>query len=512
MDVAAAATDLDTLITFTWRRQWLAATLNPSSTDFTLFAADGPDRLGQIEGYEAAQIVARFNDVSTWQLTAATDTPGARLLLEAEHPRLVVETTPEMVFRSGPVTHIERQTGADGDLVTFSGVDDLIYLRHRLAHPEPGTAAPPYDTQAFDTRTGPASAVIAGFVDANAGEAAHADRRVPGLTVPVPADLGPDITVSARYQNLLTMIQRLAARARLGIEIRDLEFFVFEPAGPRAVFSSDLGTLAGWSETVEAPAVNHVYVAGGGRGVNRIIREYSDGESVAAWGRIEGFDDRRDTTVTAELDQAGEEVLAGDPHPRGAAGGPRHPLPAVHHRLAAGGPGDRRLRRGGPLRRHPPGRHLTAGEHPAPHHPHPGGSALMQLDVFRRLDDLDRRVRQLERTEPGDASLVSAEWRYSTAATLPPDAGGFRTNTTPVTAIHINKIDEAGYTRGLLGLLVIGDVITLRFANGNTAVLEVTADIVDNGTYWTIPVSVLSGDPIANKGQLTTVIAALETP
>ena len=138
---------------------------------------------------------------------------------------------------------------------------------------------------------------------------------MPGLTVPVPADLGPDITVSARYQNLLTMIQRLAARARLGIEIRDLEFFVFEPAGPRAVFSSDLGTLAGWSETVEAPAVNYVYVAGGGRGVNRIIREYSDGESVAAWGRIEGFDDRRDTTVTAELDQAGEEVLAGIPTP-----------------------------------------------------------------------------------------------------------------------------------------------------------------------------------------------------
>ena len=96
----------------------------------------------------------------------------------------------------------------------------------------------------------------------------------------------------------------------------------------------------------------------------------------------------------------------------------------------------------------------------------------MQLDVFRRLDDLDRRVRQLERTEPGDASLVSAEWRYSTATTLPPAAGQYRTNTTPVTAIHIHKIDEAGYTRGLLGLLVIGDVITLRFANGNTAVLD----------------------------------------
>jgi hypothetical protein len=136
----------------------------------------------------------------------------------------------------------------------------------------------------------------------------------------------------------------------------------------------------------------------------------------------------------------------------------------------------------------------------------------MTLDIFRRIDDLDRRVRQLERTEAGDASLVSAEWRYSTATTLPPGAGQFRSNTTPVTAIHMHKIDEAGYTRGLLGDLVAGDVITLRFANGNTAVLTVSAAITDNGTYWTIPVSVTSGDPIANKGQLTTVIAALETP
>ena len=136
----------------------------------------------------------------------------------------------------------------------------------------------------------------------------------------------------------------------------------------------------------------------------------------------------------------------------------------------------------------------------------------MTLDVFRRLDDLDRRVRQLERTEIGDNSLVSAEWRYSTATALPPAAGQYRSNTTPVTAIHIHKIDEAGYSRGLIGSLTTGDVITLRFANGNTVVLTITGALVDHTTYWTIPVSVTSGDPIANKGQLTTVIAAIETP
>ena len=85
--------------------------LNPNQLQFTLFAADGADRLGEIDAYESCQIVARFNDVSTWQLTAPTDTPGAQLLLEAANPRLVVATTPEVVFRSGPAVRIERQVG-----------------------------------------------------------------------------------------------------------------------------------------------------------------------------------------------------------------------------------------------------------------------------------------------------------------------------------------------------------------------------------------------------------------
>ena len=76
------------------------------------------------------------------------------------------------------------------------------------------------------------------------------------------------------------------------------------------MFSQELGTLAGWTSMTEAPEVNYVYVAGGGKGQNRLIREYSDPASVSAWGRVEGFDDRRDTTDTAELDEAGAEVLA----------------------------------------------------------------------------------------------------------------------------------------------------------------------------------------------------------
>ena len=282
--------------------------------DVELFAADGSTELGVIDVYESASIEARFNDVSTWEMTLPTKAAIADLLLNAYRPRVVIRIA-GVTFRSGPMIRVEREVSLDGDLLTLAGTDDLVWLRRRLAHPQPSKATPPYNGQAYDTRTGAASVVMAGFVDANAGPAAVAGRRVEGRTVPPPAALGPTVTVSARYQNLLDLITRTAARAKLGVEIRDLAFTVFQPAGPSSVFSVDLGTLAGWIEAKEAPEINYVYVAGGGRGTARIVREYTDAASRDEWGRFEGFDDRRDTTATAELNEAGEEVLAEIPTP-----------------------------------------------------------------------------------------------------------------------------------------------------------------------------------------------------
>ena len=256
----------------------------------------------------------RFNDVSTWELTLPTKAPIAGLLLGAYRPRVIIRIGGD-TFRSGPVIRVEREVSLDGDLLTLAGTDDLVWLRRRLAWPEPTKSTPPYNGQAYDRRTEPSSVVMAAFVNANAGPAAVAGRRVAGLTVPTPPAMGPTVTVAARYQNLLELITRMATRAGLGIEIKDLIFSVFQPAGPAAIFSTELGTLAGWTETDEAPEINYVYVAGGGKGANRLVREYHSTDSVDGWGRAEGFDDRRDTTDTAELDEAGAEVLAEIPTP-----------------------------------------------------------------------------------------------------------------------------------------------------------------------------------------------------
>ena len=273
-----------------------------------LWACDWQTPLAEIDTYDHGTLIARYNEISTYELELPADTEAAQLLLAADRPRLLIFTD-DVVYRSGPVTRIERTRDATTDMVTLNGVDDLAWLARRLAHPQPGTAAPPYSTTAYDARTGAASQVIAGYVDRNAGPSAIAARQVPGLTVPTPAAFGGTITTSARYQGLLAFLQPIAAAAHLGIRVRDLAFEVFQPTGA-AVFNVGLGTLASWQSALEAPDLNYVYVAGQGVNELRLIREYQDTGAVLQWGRIETFVDQRQTNVTAELDQAGAEALA----------------------------------------------------------------------------------------------------------------------------------------------------------------------------------------------------------
>lgn len=281
-----------------------------SGLSLTMIVQDGLTRLAELDTYSTATIIARYNDVSTFEIELPADDAAAEILIGASRPRILFrDDRTGSTFRSGPVTRYERSSSIDGEVLHVYGVDDLVHLRRRLVHPQPGSAAPPYSTTAYDARTGSASQVIAGYVDRNAGTAATPLRQVAGLTVPVPAAFGPTVSMSGRWQNLLDFIRTAAAAAGIGFRVRDLVFEVFQPTG-QAVFSIDLGTLAGWASVREAPDANYVFVAGGGEGTARLIREYQDATTIASWGRIETFQDRRDTTATAELDQSGSETLA----------------------------------------------------------------------------------------------------------------------------------------------------------------------------------------------------------
>jgi hypothetical protein len=278
-----------------------------------VWVADWDQALGEIDSYEHLTLVARYNATSTYELVLPTDTEEAQLLLAAARPRLLIYANGQ-VYRSGPVVRIQRDRAPDGDMLTVNGVDDMVWLERRVAHPQPGTAAPPYSTTAYDVRTGSASQVISQFVNVNAGPGAIPARQVPGLTVPTPAAFGGTITASARYQQLLAFLQPILTQQRLGLRIRNLAAEVFQPTGA-AVFSVEMGTLASWTSALDAPDLTYVYVGGQGDGTARTIREVANAQAVIDWGRVEAFQDRRDTNVAAELDQAGLETLAEGIHP-----------------------------------------------------------------------------------------------------------------------------------------------------------------------------------------------------
>lgn len=278
-------------------------------TTWKLYARDPSGlRQGQIEGWSDAELIPKFNDVGTWRVTVPAD--YAALFEEQWGVEWVRDGE---VVLSGIYTSKERIRDATRDNLDLAGVDDNIWLAWRLMSPQPATSAPPYNVQIADVRTGVASTIILQYVDVNAGPSAIAPRQVPGLTMAADPAVGSTVTGRARWFQLLAGLRYLASIStpRLGFRIRSLQFEVYQPDDLSAAvkFSLGLGNLPEYKYNVEAPGATYAIVGGGGEGTARTIVERYDGASLTAWGRIEKFVDRRDTTDSTELQQAGDKLL-----------------------------------------------------------------------------------------------------------------------------------------------------------------------------------------------------------
>jgi hypothetical protein len=367
-----------------------------SEGDWVLYVCDRTGvRQAVVDPYESAEIIARVNDVSTWTVTLPTDTEAGQRFVTDTFARLEVAHD-GLAWRSGPMAHLERTVDADGDMVTVTGVDDTVWLQRRNAHPQPATAAPPYSTSAYDVHTGTVAVVLAELVRVNAGPSAVAARQVPGLTVPVPTPSGPSVTVSARWQNLLTLCQDTARPSGTIFDVVGLTFRAYPPANRGAVFSAGLETLAAWKMTADAATVNKAVVGGGGNLAARTIIEQTDATSLATWGLAETFIDRRDTTDTTELTKSATEALAAGIPPTtvvftpldsdGQQFGRDWGLGDLVTVVAAGLTVYDQIRE----------IHVTLDDAGATIIPSVGAPAG-DLALFRALAGLDRRVRQLER-------------------------------------------------------------------------------------------------------------------
>lgn len=281
-------------------------------------------RVGQIDDIVKLELVVRHQAVGSWVLDLHPDSPTVKLLLDVLVNGPVGHTGIEVVrggqlLMSGPVTKLDRTRKSFTDRVTISGPDDTVWLSNRLVMPQPASTAPPYSTSAYDVRSGVASTVLFGYVNANAGPGAIAARRVAVLTMDSDPVVGSSLPgQQGRYQTLLELAQSIAAAGGdLGFRIVStgaggLKFQVYQPSDRTTTvkFSPELGNLGDFDYELGAPVGNYGVGGGGGEGTARTIVEAADAASVTAWGRIEFFRDRRDTTDTTQITSTLGEELA----------------------------------------------------------------------------------------------------------------------------------------------------------------------------------------------------------
>ena len=86
-----------------------------------------------------------------------------------------------------------------------------------------------------------------------------------------------------------------------------------------------------------------------------------------------------------------------------------------------------------------------------------------------------------------------AFWQYSNTAVSPPGSGQIRTNV-PLTTMYISKTDADGYNRAVqLDYVDHGALVRVRGTTGAVFDLRATGPSTDHGTWYDLPVTVISG-------------------
>ncbi|MFG1602842.1 siphovirus ReqiPepy6 Gp37-like family protein [Actinoplanes sp. NPDC049265] len=284
------------------------------------------NRLGLIRPEELdLTLQDAFNNVGTWNIAMAVEHPLAAALRTPGAG--IVVTGPDDVLMSGPVTKAENSATADdpAGALTVEGVSDSCLLADVLAYPDPAQGDPTKQAKVNDQRTGPIESLMHAFVAANIGPSAPAARRPHGtllskVVMGTNRERGMSTSKSARFRVLGNLLSELATGSGLGFRMvqrgSTIAFETYTVADRTKQIRLDIynSTLAGHKVAVSPPGATLVLVAGQNEGVKRRFVTRTNADAQAAeieWGRhIEVFKDQRNTDVVAELERAGDEVLA----------------------------------------------------------------------------------------------------------------------------------------------------------------------------------------------------------
>lgn len=270
--------------------------------------------------WTSIDVTLRFNEPGSGILTV----PGnlnVRSQLEAG-TRIVIIRDQETLI-AGPVEKWLYERSDDGEkagdgVITINFADDLAMIAARAVYPNPALSPAAQDIDHW-TYTGNAEAALRALVNLNAGPGALTARRVPQLVLGALASVGTSVTVSADRMQPIGDVMRLIASVGGGLGFRtvqntsqQIEFQVYAPADLTGSvrFSFGLGNLKYIGFETTAPTATAAIVGGQGEGSDRLLLERLNSTEIATWGRFEKLVSMPGGSPTADLEDAGDKVLA----------------------------------------------------------------------------------------------------------------------------------------------------------------------------------------------------------
>ena len=221
-----------------------------------------------------------FNSVGTWKVTISEDHPLATPLASPGGGILVTDCNTGETLFSGPTVQPEEISTTDrpAGVIEVAGITDECILNDALAWADPDNANVATQSSAYDERTGNAESLMHTYVSVNIGPDGTDPRRNPRLVMGNNLARGASVTVQARFETLLTLLQNIAKADGLGFRVvqrdSELEFRTYLPVDNAELvrLSIHSGGVNSTRFVRSAPGATRVIVGGTGgahRGARR---------------------------------------------------------------------------------------------------------------------------------------------------------------------------------------------------------------------------------------------------
>ena len=263
-----------------------------------LFWADADYRAIAEIPASTATLTLHHNAAGGVLITAPSVPDGARAVIG-------VADSGEEIWR-GEIRGVIGDDDAD-DRVIF-GVDMLGMVGGYSAWP---SIDGDFTAAEYDTYTGAASSAIYHYMRNLTDASAPAWRRK-NITLDTDTGIGETVKTSARFDNLLTLLNEIATLG--GVRFRFVgSLFTVDTGADRTdvLFAKHAGTATvKWRK--QAPAASVITAGGAGEGTARAFEVVYSPADLAAWGVIEQFYDVRNATASDLATIARQKLGAGE--------------------------------------------------------------------------------------------------------------------------------------------------------------------------------------------------------